>query len=305
MSRIFNCIIPSYMGLYRVNCFKCSYTNNENLHINRYEEGDFVPVVSNNYIYDKNLLILDFVNHVVHIIESCKYKKTVRILGEVDSRVYKYFKSRSYMSIDIYGNILNINNIYDLYKVMNSYPSINIYLEEKKFLNVGIESDYKKHNVRDEALVVLDNINNYRANNFVLSGYVPLGSSSKSVNSVDSFKLSNELYEQITLPVLESFKNEFFDKECISSKINYILELFNINYVLEITKNGRIITYFSYGEKKVTHIDKIKKEIKLFIDKNEEEELNLILDIIFSNIFDDTYAEYIIDTISTILDIND
>ena len=305
MTRNFACVSPSYMGLYRVYCFKALYTCGGYENVKRYEEGDFIPIASNSYIYNKNLLIVDFANYVVHIIESYRYKKTVKILGDVDSRVYKYFKSRAYMSIDIYGNMLNVSNIYDLYRVMNLYPSINIYLEERKFLKTNVYMDARNNGFENEAIIVLNNLNNYKDNGIVLSGYTFTVRYRKQKSTLNSFELANKLYEQVAPPILNNFEDEFFDRESIYSKVNTLLDLFNINYVLELNKNGKIITYFTGTKKKITHIDRLKKDIKSFIDENEENELNFILDIIFANVVDEEYAEYIIETISTILDIND
>lgn len=310
MAKNFTYVNHSYIGPYKVYCFnmrdKDSLSSSD--YTFKYEEGDFLPLVSNNYVYGQNLLIVDFINYMVHIIELSRYKKSVKIKGEVDLNLYDNFKSKAYMSIDIYGNLLNIENIYDLYDVMNSYPNVNLYLTENKFSNKKIESGYKQGKYEDVYLFI-DDINNYSYNNLVLSGYTYSENLMKQQNigclkNKSSLELSVDIYNSIREPLINVFEDSFFDKSSTYFKINYLLELFAINYFLENNPNKNLITYTSFGKKKVTHIDRVRRDIVDFILSMDEDEVSVVLEVILSCIYDDCYMDSIITILSSILIIN-
>lgn len=310
MTKKLNYVNHSYIGSYKVYCFNIYekdslYSNNYDF---KYEEGDFLPLVSNNYVYSQNLLIIDFIKNIVHIVESSKYKKTIKIKGEVDPGIYDNFKSKSYMSIDVYGNILNVLNIYDLYEIMNSYPNVNLYLTENKFAKHEVKDGYKQGGYEDVYLYI-DKIDNYSYNNLFLSGYTYSDGLNKKSNisclkSKSSLELAKEIHDSIKAPLLDVFEENFYDKESIYFKMNYLLELFAVNYYLENNPKENLITYISCGKKKATHINRVKKDIIKFIENMEEEEILFILEVILSCCYDEGYIDSIISIISSFLVIN-
>lgn len=302
----------SYMDSYKVYCFNINdkeYLNSPKYSY-AYEKGDFIPLISNNYVYDKDLLIIDYKNSIVHIIEMARYSKSVKIKGKVDKSLYGNFKSKSYMVIDIYGNLLNVKNIYDVYDVINNYPNIDLYLVENKYINPQtkelIEDD--GNGKSDDIYFSLDTINNYSANNLILSGYLyPRVEKSKGLSESISYPTKTSLDYAIDIkscieaPVIQNFEEKFIDKDSLSYKTNYLLELFSVNYYLESNPHKNLITYMSFGKKKATHIDKVKREIISFIDSLEEDEIPLVLESIISNVYDEDYLQSIIDVIMSIL----
>lgn len=291
-----------YINGHKVYCFKRSFSNINPLNrtVYKYQEGDYLPLNSNNYIYGTDVLIVDLKNKLVHIVEDGVYKKTVRILNKLNSSIYPYFKKRSYTSIDIYGNMLNIVNIFDLYNCVNSYPSLEVYLEERNnYIKKDIFDD-----IKENYITVISKISQYRDNGLSLSGYV-LNCSNNKAKEGYSFEVLEKLNKELLAPLIRSFEEEFYDKDNINFIANNMMELFDLLYSLSATNNGKIIKYITNGKLKVAHIDKVKREIKSIIDDNCESDLDYIMDLIFSWIYDEDYIDFIVSTISEILDIND
>ena len=294
-----------YLGKHKIYCFRRSFSDINPLKrvIYRYKEYEYVPVVNNNYTYGNNVLIVDFKNQLVHIIEDSIYKNTVYISKEVDSSVYQYFRKKQYLSIDIYGRTLNIFNIFDLYRCINSYPVVNLYLEEKsKYLkkNICFNNEYS-----NSCITVLNDINQYKSNRMLLSGYIINNVSDRKNKESISFEVAEQINQEILQPLIYEFENEFLNDYDVYFISNQLLEIFDLIYDLEINKNGKIIKYRSFGKDKVTHIDRLKKDIKRIIDDNSEFDLEQIMDIMFLAIDDEEYVEFIINLISQILDTND
>ena len=259
-----------YIGGHKIYCFRRSFSDINPLKMEPYNyiEGDYVPVLSNNYVYDINTLIIDFKNRVAHIIEDSRYKKTVHIGEDIDISIYEYFTKKRYLSIDIYGCVLDIENIFDVYRCVNSFPSVNVYLEEKKGkFKKGLFED---EDFKDSCVTVLDNINHYRGNSLVLSGYVLDYSSSLKKEQPLSFEIANQINKEVLEPLIEEFKSEFYVEHDIMQTSNRFLEILDLLYELARTDNGKLIKYTSFGKEKVTHIDKLRKEIKCIIDNNTE-----------------------------------
>lgn len=293
-----------YLGKHKIYCFRRSFSDINPLKrvVCRYKEGDYVPVVNNNYTYGNNVLIVDLKNQRVHIIEDSIYKKTVHISKEVDSSIYQYFRKKRYLSIDIYGRVLSIVNIFDLYRCINSYPVINLYLEEKsKYLKKNICFDYECDN---SFITVLNEINQYKSNRMLLSGYIINNVASGKSKEDISFEVAEQINQEILQPLIYEFENEFLNSYDVYSVSNQLLEIFDLIYDLEINKNGKLIKYRSFCKDKVTHIDRLKRDVKRIIDDNSEFDLECIMDIIFLAIDDEEYVEFIISLISQILDIN-
>lgn len=293
MKREYADLKPSYLGLYKVYCFKGEFSCEDNEKcLNIYEVGDFLPLKSNYCLYDTNLLIVDFINHVVHVVERYQYRQTIKIFGEINKDIYECFNERGYMSIDVCGNLLNIHDIYDLYEAMNSYPRINVYLEDKKYLK-----NIKDIDLNDNTnFLVINNINNRSFNNMILSGYTL-----KNKKKNDFLQLSNQIYENIKIPIVDGFREIFYDEDCLYSKINYFLRLINMSYFLEKNNIGSLIIYRELGIKKVTHIDKIKREIKNFLVSEDDSELELVFNEIFESILDEDYCDYIFQTVQIVM----
>lgn len=293
-----------YIGKHKIYCFRRSFSNINPLkrEVYKYEEGDFLPLLGNNYIYASDVLIVDLKNQFVHIVEDNIYKKTITVSKNIDMSVGCYFKKKRYLSIDIYGNILNILNIFDLYRCVNSYPCVEICLEEK---NKYIKSDLFKSKVEANCLTVIDNIKQFKSNGILLTGYVFDNSFENNSCEGISFDIAGQINEEILSPMLAAFEDEFIDEYDVYFISNRMLEIFDLLYSLTLTNNGKIVQYMSFGKIRVTHVDKLKKELKRIIDYNTKCDLDYIMDIIFTSIRDEKYVDFIIDTISKILDIND
>lgn len=299
----YTCASVDYLGKHKIYCFKRSFSDINPLSagVVKYEEGDFLPLISNNYIYGSNVLILDFNNKVVHIIEDYIYKKSLKIGASFDVSVCSYFEKRKYLSIDVYGRVLSISNIFDLYKCINSYPEVEICLEERR----NSKKNSFKENADKEYLTIINNTNQYKKNGILLSGYIVNCSKDKIYQEGVSFDVAKEINEEILGPLMESFEDEFIDIYDVNYSANRLLEIFDLLYSLIESRNGKIIKYLSYGKIKVTHIDKLKREIKQIIELTEEAELDEIMDIVFMAISGEYYIDFIVETISTLLDIND
>lgn len=313
----------SYIESYKVYCFNANDKKklNSSQYNYSYVKGDFLPLVSNNYMYGQDLLIVDYKNKIVHIVEYGRYIKSIKISGKVDSALFSNFRCRTYMSIDIYGNLLKVRTIYDLYDIINNYPNIDLYLIENKYPSKYMKEtleynkkenkkkddrfysgyENKKNKYEDNKYLALDKIHNYSYNNLVLTG---------SIYSNDLFPNNisesyGDIKASIEKPLLEKFEENFIDKDSVEYKINYLLELFSVNYYLESNPDKNLITYISMGgNKKATHIDKVRREIVSFVSDLDKNEVLCIIETILSSIEDEEYLQSIIELIINILIIN-
>lgn len=109
-----------YLNELSIKCFKIPYVEKENdkyiIKIKtgtdrHFISGDILPIDMPYYKYNENLGIYNFLNSdVIHIIKSGKLIKSIRIEELSEEDIPKNI-------INEFGQQLNINNIYDIFKI--------------------------------------------------------------------------------------------------------------------------------------------------------------------------------------------
>lgn len=296
----------SYLNNYKVFCFSDIYLpkHSSGLTVQHYCIGDYIPTSNFNYIYGSNILVIDYFNKVVHVIIRNIYCEIVKITNssiEIDENSYFYklmFENKNFKVIDIYGNFLKVSSIEDLMFAIMTYPQVEISLIENKYLSVS-DSDYNLSEV------VITDINVVNDNNLILikGDYNKRMQCLDNKNIEESFFLANHIKDSIFKDALEAYKERWFHSDYIMNKVNDFLLNIRLLYLAVENDIKNPFTYFNKDIKYATHIGKISRFIKDFLSINNEEDINIILDIVFSNVeFGEEYEDFIISTLSISID---
>ena len=280
--------IPAVLlGGWKVYCFPHSYSNVSSFVCDRYIEGEYVPVITSNYMYYSEMLIVDFKNRIVHVIEGCRYIVTLKVNGNVSTDIFDKFSSKKYLVIDVYGNVLKLNTIYDLFRCVNSYPCVSIALEVKPCLKNMVQNDF------EEDITLFLNKVDYLRNQVFIQGSVY--EYSYNTSKVDSFKIAQKIQSEIEEPLREVFNSMFMAPHSPYFILNNLLEKLDLLYYLELNSITNLVSYYSRcGEKKISHIDKLKREIREIIDTMPDSQLEIIEGMLLSAQFEDEYFSYIV-----------
>lgn len=292
----------SYMNEYKVFCFSDVYITNKSKksYVAKYCIGDLIPTSNYNYIYSPNLLVVDYINKVIHVIINSRYYEMVEMInGELkistDSFLYKMLFGRfKYKVIDIYGNFLKIRNIEDLVIAITTYPQVELYLVNNKYLKTIDNTDFFSN-------IVIEDIN-YTDNESIcyINGYYKANEENENQMLIVSSNIKNSLQNPSKSLYLENWIDT---QDILNIATDFLL---NIRLLYLINKNNilRPFTYYNRDSKSATHIGKIQRFLKNFIVENDCELIESVLEIIF------LYAEYeeefecfIISTISEYVDI--
>lgn len=273
-----------YMNEYKVFCFSDVYITNKSndSNVTKYFIGDLIPTSNYNYIYSPNLLVVDYINKVIHIIINSRYYEMIQMgNGELkistDSLLYKMlFGKFKYKVIDIYGNFLKIKNIEDLVIAITTYPQIELYLTNNKYLKC-IDNDESFSNV------IIENINYTDSESICyINGYYKANEENENTMLIVSSNIKNSLQN----PSKSLYLKNWVDTQDI---LNIVTEfLLNVRLLYLINKNNILkpFTYYNKDSKSATHIGKVQRYLEDFIVKNDCELIESILEIIF------LYAEY-------------
>lgn len=291
----------SYMGNYRVFCFSDIVLSKfkKIQECIQYNIGDFIPTVGYNYMYSSNLLIVDYLNKVVHLVIRNKYCEVIKV-HENRLELFEYsflpklmFGNYKFEVIDIYGNFLNVKDISDLIMCVMSYPIIEMSFIENNYTNLINDDDKNKE-------LLINSIDYLSSDNHVyINGvYKP-----DTGNDMLSLTLINNLKNSVSQDLKKSFENTWFSCNTNLILINEFLKNIRLLY-LAVENNIQIpFVYYNNDNKYVTHTGKISNYLKSFVLNNEEETINLVLDNIFRNIeFEEDYIDFIISTISICID---
>lgn len=291
----------SYMSNYRVFCFSDIVLSkfSTKQYCAHYKIGDFIPTSGYNYIYGPNLLIVDYLNKVVHIVVNSKYYELVKISENKlelfeNSFLYRLmFGNYKFKVIDVYGNFLDIRSIEDIIISIMSYPIVEMSFVENNYINL-IEDD----NENKELLI--NGIEYLSSNNHVhIKGIYK----SKNQDDLSSLTLINNTKKAIYNDLILSFRDKWFLDDEILKLTNEFLKNIRLLY-LAVEENIKLpFAYYSNDKKEITHIGKISSYMKDFVLNNDEETINLILDTIFTSVeFEEDYEDFIISTISISID---
>jgi hypothetical protein len=162
-------------------------------------------------------------------------------------------------------------------------------------------------NIQDEnsVVVALDNVIEHTPSDFTVYARTNLG----NIKDVEAYNnslnnINQGIQDGLSKLARDEFEGEFYAIDSIVQKANTLLDLLNIKHSLKRDKCGKITSYICGYEKRVIHIGKIDRELREFINTLDEFELGRILELIFLNIIDEDYIEYIIDTISILTNID-
>lgn len=269
-----------------------------------YMIGDYIPICNYNYIYNsKNILIIDYRYKVVHIIINSIYREIIKVKNdsiELDSQSYLYkilSSKESFMSIDIYGNLLKVRTIKDLMGVLITYPKVNVYLTENKYLNT-FDHDDCDNEVLIEDIMTVD----YRNEVIIRGTYKSNLNHNERLHQ--SFEISELLQKSILDKLMEEYYSRWILEDSTLNEINEFLTIIRLYYICKINGINRPFVYYNGSNKECSHIDKIINNLKLFISSKNEDEINLLLETIFLSVeYEENYEDFIISTVSKFLNI--
>lgn len=295
-----------YLSNYRAFCFSDIYmpkiSNKSSIY--HYDIGDYIPTSNYNYVYGSKLLVLDYFNKVIHVIFNNVYCELVTIQNNSikiseDSYLYRLmFGKKTFNAIDVYGNFLNIKSIEDLMTAIITYPKVNVYLTENKYSSEICNIDYSNNVLVTEIRTLDDD------NHVIINGkYNPCKNMDSKRTTLNSIEIGGYIKESIYKEAIDAYKSRWVLKESTLSKASELLLNIRLLY-LAVENDIRIpFTYFNNDFKYTTHIGKISNYLKDFVCCNEEDEINMVLDVIFFNAeFDEDYEDFIISTISISID---
>ena len=290
-------INTSYLNNYRVFCFSDIYITKYSGEpkIIKYEIGDFLPTSNYNYIYGSTLLVLDYINKVIHVIINNRYYEMVKVVNNelqitTDSFLYKLiFGNRPFKAIDIYGNFLKIKNIEDLVMAIMTYPQVELYLTGNKYLK---QSDVKE----GYSNILLGEINYTENENICyINGEYKYNEKEKEKMLIASFNVKNTLQFKSR----EMYMNNWVDENILLNLVNELLINIRLLYLIKKHNILKPFTYYCNTYKYFTHIDRIKNLIRDFINNNECDFIESILEAIFLYAeFEEEYEDFIISIIS-------
>lgn len=289
-----------YMNGYKTYCFSDVYipSISGDAHIYDYEIGDYIPTSNYNYIYGSNLLIIDYINKVIHIVLKSMYVEIINIHNgslkiPEDSHLISFMNGIPFRVIDIYGNFLKISTIDELLTAIMTFPKIDVHLTQNASLLELSGSDNKK-NVVISKIQISEN-DNYATITGYCSDYID--------ETYNPIVLGSSIKSDIYNEAIRLYKNKWFEDNSILDSVNSLL--LNMRLLYKALENDiqRPFIYINSNEKNYTHIGKLSSFVKEFIVNNGEDELNLILDTIFLNAeFEEDYEDFIISTISISID---
>ena len=290
-------INTSYLNNYRVFCFSDIYITKYSGEpkIIKYEIGDFLPTSNYNYIYGSTLLVLDYINKVIHVIINNRYYEMVKVVNNelqitTDSFLYKLiFGNRPFKVIDIYGNFLKIKNIEDLVMAIMTYPQVELYLTGNKYL--------KKSDVKEGYSNLLLGEINYTENENIcyINGEYKYNEKEKEKMLIASFNVKNTLQFKSR----EMYMNNWVDENILLNLVNELLINIRLLYLIKKHNILKPFTYYCNTYKYFTHIDRIKNLNRDFINNNECDFIESILETIFLYAeFEEEYEDFIISIIS-------
>ena len=290
-------INTSYLNNYRVFCFSDIYINNysEEPTIIKYEIGDFIPTSNYNYVYSPTLLVIDYINKVVHVIINSRYYEMVKLENDelkitTDSFLYKLMLSnKPFKAIDIYGKFLKIKTIEDIVLSIMTYPQVELYLIGNKHLK---QDDTPK----GYSNILLDEINYTKNENICyINGEYKYSEEENEKMLIASLNIKDTLESESR----ELHMENWIDENNLLNLVNELLINIRLLYLIEKYKIFRPCTYYSNTYKNFTHIDRIKNLIKDFINNNECDFIESILETIFLYAeFEEDYEDFIISIIS-------
>ena len=291
-------INTSYLNNYRVFCFSDIYINkySEESKVIKYEIGDFIPTSNYNYIYGSTLLVVDYINKVIHVIINNRYYEMVKVSDNelqitTDSFLYKLiFGNKSFKTIDIYGNFLKIKNIEDLVIAIMTYPQVELYLTGNKYFK-------QSNDIREGYSNILLGEINYTENENIcyINGEYKYNEKENEKMLIASFNVKNTL----EFKSKEIYLDNWVDEDILLNLVNELLINIRLLYLIKKYKILRPCTYYCNTHKHFTHIDRIKNLIRDFINNNECDFVESILETIFLYAeFEEEYEDFIISTIS-------
>lgn len=290
-------INTSYLNNYRVFCFSDIYINkySEESKVIKYEIGDFIPTSNYNYIYGSTLLVVDYINKVIHIIINNRYCEMVKMRENelqitTDSFLYRLlFGNKPFKTIDIYGNFLKIKNIEDLVIAIMTYPQVELYLIGNKYLKeANTEGGYSNLLLREI---------NYNGNGNIcyINGEYKYDEKENEKMLIASFNVKNTLQFNSR----EEYIDNWIDENILLNLVNELLINIRLLYLIKKHNILKPFTYYCNTYKYFTHIDRIKNLIRDFINNNECDFIESILETIFLYAeFEEEYEDFIISIIS-------
>ena len=278
-----NCFNLSYMGNYKVFCFSDLYLPKyqKSANIQYYDIGDLVPTIGYNYFFGPNLIIIDYINKVFHLIIKSIYRETI----QVQNHSFKVNKDSFFnriefdkiIVIDIYGNFMNIHSYEDIILSMISYPKINVYLDMKQLSNP----------ICDNSNILVSELNCFEFDRRIVvkgslyeSETLDIVNSSKVIESMKTALIKDSLEQHNLLWI--NYNHQFV-------KINLFLNYMRLMYFISKNNITYPFVYYKYNLKEFTHIGKVDKFFKNFILENSILGTMDIVDIVF------TYAKFDID----------
>lgn len=289
-----------YIGNYRVFCFSDIYMLKHSEEVNPvyYKVGDFIPTAGYSYLYKRNLLIIDYMNRVIHVIKDSIYRETIKVIKNSiniknDSFICKMLSEKTNLSvIDVYGDFLKIKDVEDILVSMNEYPVLETYFTRKNYDNFINDKE-------EDRQMVIDRIDFSKDRNRVsVSGFYK----SKKISEYDISALIDKAVGSIYTQAIESFRNVWIlDNDLFM--LNEFLCNIRVLYFINKYKVGMPFRYYKANRKFYTHVDRVDKKIKGFILFNSEEVVNWAIETIFTNCeYEDEYEDFIISTVSTVMD---
>lgn len=286
----------SYLGNYKVFCFSDielpRYSAKESSIV--YKIDDLIPIYGYNYAYNNNLLVIDYVNKLIHIIVNHRYCETIKMKDNVlniyeDSYLFKLnLDIKVFLSMDIYGNLLDVNTIEEIIMSIMEFPNLESYFIYDKYTNV----------LKNNELLLTDiNYNKY-SNRISMLGVCKYDNDLLKNN-----KLIDDFTESIYRDSISIFNNRWFLNNDNLNMINELLLNIRLLYLVNL-QNIRIpFSYYMNNKKYVTHIGKIDNNIKKILCDNEKEVIEELIDFIFQKIeYNEDYQEFVISTLSTYTD---
>ena len=296
-------INTSYLGNYRVFCFSDIYIDKylKESKIIKYEIGDYIPTSGYNYVYGSTLLVVDYINKVIHVIINNRYYEIVKVVNNElkitnDSFLYKlFFGNHKFKVIDIYGNFLKVKKIEDLIISIVTYPQVELYLVGNKYLK---DSEDLLSTHRE---IYIEDINyTYNENICYINGEYKYNEKENTELLISSFNIKNKLEsESINL-----YLKKWIDEDNLLNLVNELLVNIRLLYLIESYKIFKPFVYYNNTYKFFTHIGRVENLIRDFINNNDCEFIESILETIFLYAeFEEEYEDFIISIISKYADI--
>lgn len=290
-----------YLGNHKVFCFSDieipKYLNN--LNNTKYDIGDFIPTSGYSYIYSPTLIIVDYVNKLIHTIVNSIYCETFKIHNEelriaTNSYLYRLmFGNVNFKIIDIYGNFLNIKNIEDLLIAIVTYPQIELSLINNKYLNQTDNDNFYSN-------ILLETIDYTNSESIsYINGYY------KSNNDNDMLIIASNIKDTLLNKSTELYMQTWLSEKTLLDTVNELLKNIRLYFLLSKNKIGFPCIYYANSKKLFTHIDKVKKQIENFVLYNDCDIIESVLETIFLYAeYEDEYEDFIISTISEYASLN-